>query len=140
MSEYSRPISLMDFQIAIKDSSDEELHNILGKLRLSIHRLEESNKLMDSLMNKEKKHQEELGSDDEFGPVTEEDTKIYLDSINENLTVLRNQKERCNLINDELSYRNVKIRMDEPTTGPEPVGLETAKNPIPISTDNDESY
>lgn len=106
MSEYKRPISLVDFEIAIKDISDEELKLINKKLEVSIRRLQESNELMENLMDKEKR-ETLLNQDNEFEIPTDEDIKIYKDSINENKNVIENQNSRCKLIADELQNRGI---------------------------------
>lgn len=142
MSEYKQAISLVDFQLAIKDSSDEQLHIILGKLQTSIGRLIESNELMQRLMNKEKKEKAESRSeddeDDEFDPVTDHDIKIYCESIKENELVIENQKDRCQIIEEELNIRNLPGNSSFADVKQSAhADYASFNNGIPISTDND---
>jgi hypothetical protein len=143
MSEYKQPISLMDFGIAIHESSDEQIHQIHERLQVSLHRLAESNKLMKRLMDKETaakgvKGDNEENDDEEFNPVTEDDIKIYTESIAENERTIANQIERCKIIEEELGVRNLKVRhpqLDEVNDSTFPPSSE--KPALPISTDND---
>jgi hypothetical protein len=154
MSEYKRPISLIDFQIAIKDSSDKELFNILERLNNSITRLNDSNNLMEKLMNnelteKDKKNGKIIINSEELDIPTADDINIYIDSINENKLVINNQLQRRKLINDELSFRNLSNN-NYNTNNPNNKQLDSSKSPssinypsfennlTPLSTDNDE--
>lgn len=144
MSEYKQAISLVDFELAIRDSSDEQLSFILGKLETSIARLEDSNELMEKLMNKEQKQRAGSGSeedeDDEFDPVTNDDVKIYVESIRENKLVIENQISRCKIIEDELNNRNLPVSSNNFTDIKKSVNVSeypSFDNGIPISTDND---
>ncbi|CAI8507356.1 hypothetical protein CAS74_002418 [Pichia kudriavzevii] len=142
MSEYKRPISIIDFQLAIRDSSDEQLALILERLENSVARLKDSNELMESLMKKEKKQNYDGEEDDEFGPVTEDDVKIYRDSIAENMVVMNNQQERIEILREELKNRNLHRQVplddsasDRPFQGMSPNKYDSTT--IPMSTDND---
>lgn len=142
MSEYKRPISIIDFQLAIRDSSDEQLALILERLENSVARLKDSNKLMESLMKKEKKQNYDGEEDDEFGPVTEDDVKIYRDSIAENMVVMNNQQERIEILREELKNRNLhrQVRLDDSASDRPFQGMSPNKydsTTIPMSTDND---
>ncbi|TID21145.1 hypothetical protein CANINC_003425 [Pichia inconspicua] len=141
MSEYKQAISLVDFQLAIKDSSDEQLHSILQKLQTSISRLEESNQLMEKLMNKEQREKVVSGSEDdedEFNPITDEDIKIYTESIRENKFVIQNQKDRCKIIEEELNVRNLPVTKSFNDIKKSAfVDYPSFDTGIPISTDND---
>lgn len=155
MSEYKRPISLIDFEVAVRELSDEELSTILGKLHVSISRLVQSNELMQKLMDKEKKKSENLhlseeivledgqeaeedpdSDGDEFDTPTKEDIQIYIDSISENALVIDNQKARCHIIKDELEMRH--LPKSQPQMSQE-TGHHSANN-LMISTDNDQSF
>lgn len=144
MSEYKRPISLMDFEIAVHDLPDQELGSILEKLHVSISRLIQSNELMRSLMDKEKKKSENIAEgevageddddDDEFDTPTKDDIKIYLDSISENGMVIENQQARCRIIENELELRNL------PSSRPQDTQHRSSQNSndVQISTDNEQ--
>lgn len=155
MSEYKRPISLIDFEVAVRELSDEELSTILGKLHVSISRLVQSNELMQKLMDKEKKKSENLhlseeivledgqeaeedadSDGDEFDTPTKEDIQIYIDSISENKLVIDNQKARCHIIENELELRH--LPKSQPQMGQETGHRST--NDLMISTDNDQSF
>lgn len=143
MSVYKRPISLMDFEIAVHDLSDQELGSILEKLHVSISRLIQSNELMQSLMDKEKKKCEETHiadgevaeEDDEFDTPTKDDIKIYRDSISENEVVIENQRARCRIIENELELRN--LPSSRPQDAQHYRSLQNS-NDVPISTDNEQ--
>lgn len=142
MSEYKQAISLVDFQLAIKDSGDEQLQTILEKLITSISRLEESNQLMRKLMNKEQKEKKEgsgsEGEEDEFNPVTDDDIKIYKESIKENEFVIQNQQDRCRIIEEELGIRNLPVvKSFTDVKKSSSVDYPSFDTGIPISTDND---
>lgn len=148
MSEYKQPISLVDFEIAIKDTSDNELLKIKNNLLVSIQRLKDSNKLMANLMNKElhnKQKNKIIIDDDEFNIPTDDDIKIYTDSINENNLVIENQSKRCGIINDELKIRNLSSKNDNDIAATATFDAhkhslpDLMPNSIPISTDNDDS-
>lgn len=151
MSEYKRPISLMDFEIAVHDLPDQELGSILENLHVSISRLIQSNELMQSLMDKEKKKIEKThiaegevageekeddgdDNDDEFDTPTKDDIKIYLDSISENGVVIENQQARCRIIENELELRNL------PSSRPQDTQHRSSQNSndVQISTDNEQ--
>lgn len=126
MSEYKKPISIVDFQLAIKDLSDGELKTIKQKLETSLFRLKESNELMEKLMKGEitssssasKSNTQDGGNDtgngndndddvDEFDEmeINQNDINLFKESISENETVINNQQERIKSIDNELSYR-----------------------------------
>lgn len=140
MSEYKRPISLIDFQIAIRELSDSDLDSIFHKLQNSITRLVDSNNLMQNLMDKEKNKgnkefdykEEEEDDDDEFNPVTDNDIEIFINSINENKIVIDNQLQRCEIIKNELDIRNMPVN-----THPDIVKIKNDVSNSIISSDND---
>ena len=141
----------MDFEIAVHDLPDQELGSILENLHVSISRLIQSNELMQSLMDKEKKkiekthiaegevageEEEDDGddNDDEFDTPTKDDIKIYLDSISENGVVIENQQARCRIIENELELRNL------PSSRPQDTQHRSSQNSndVQISTDNEQ--
>ncbi|ODV85351.1 hypothetical protein CANARDRAFT_17381 [[Candida] arabinofermentans NRRL YB-2248] len=140
MSELSRPISLSEFSLAIKDLSIDELKNIKKKLDISINRLEESNKLMSELLARVNKQQQSSADndddddDDEFDTVDESDELIYKESIKSNEFVIENQINRIEKINEELSYRGDDLITKKSDNNDKEV---TSKNVNEYSLDND---
>ena len=165
MSEYQRPIQLPEFQNAIKESSDEQLNFILRKLQLALKKLQDSNQLMNNLINKKKidaskihrninlniennnndhNDDDDDDDDDEFDPVTEDDIKLYSQCIKENDNVIQNQLDRIQIVKDELKIRNLPFDNDESnkvtisSLSNEKLNTESNNSDLIISTDNDD--
>ncbi len=123
MPEYSAPIQLHEFSMAIKDISDEQLRLLNGKINTSINKLLESNKIMLALANGNTKGANEfilsknedkiLDTDDFLAEPTDEDAQLYIHTVEENKKVILNQKSRLLALNQELQRRGL-ISVDEP--------------------------
>ncbi|VEU20949.1 DEKNAAC101838 [Brettanomyces naardenensis] len=140
MSDIQRPIEINDFSVAIRDLTNEQLNTVKRRLTNSVAKLEQSNGLMTDLMNNdiEKANRDSLGDDDDdtdngYEKVTDDDAKLYKDSIRGNEKVIDNQKLRVVAIDLELESRGSAVSekdLDIPaSTGPI---ISTV-----ISTDND---
>ncbi|GMG33470.1 unnamed protein product [Ambrosiozyma monospora] len=150
MSDAKAPISISEFKLAIKDLSDGELKTIKQRLTVSIQRLNDSNKLMDKLLNKQlskiakenydddsKVHRQSTDDvndddDDDYENVSDGDVQLFKESIGENEKVIYNQEQRIEAIDEELTNRFVPISNKSASNGKITSHVETT-----TTTDND---
>ncbi|ANZ77189.1 BA75_03434T0 [Komagataella pastoris] len=117
MTTINRPVQIEEFVLAIRELPTESLDAIKSQLSTSVHRLNESNKLMESLLLKIRNKDKSASEIDELEDIVteEDDDKIYEESIRENEIVLKNQKERIDRIEQELLSRSTERKEDVPT-------------------------
>lgn len=106
MSSSAKPIDINDFKEAIADLSDSNLFSLKVQLENSISKLEETNLILEQEIStvkenlKKETNQEKL--DDLQGDLT-----LFQESIEENVPVISNQRERINTLNIELTKRGL---------------------------------
>lgn len=128
-----RPIQLEEFAISIQTMATADLEKTRAQIASHLHRLTDSNSLMKDLMKDEinsRGNTPLVDNDDQFNEVDANATKIYTDSINENLVVLENQRARIMAIDSEIANRQ---NDDNTTTTPK---IEKSRGSA-ITTDND---
>ncbi|QPG73341.1 hypothetical protein FOA43_000651 [Brettanomyces nanus] len=133
MSDIQRPIEMNDFVAAIKDIGDDQLYQVMKRLTNSIRKLGQSNLLMTDLMNRdiEKANQDDNDTDGSYEIPTDDDAKLYRESIQGNERVIDNQQLRIVAIDLELERRGSKN-----VRGIKNLAVKQLEKPS-ISTDND---
>ncbi|KAI0462605.1 hypothetical protein LJB42_004099 [Komagataella kurtzmanii] len=117
MTTINRPVLIEEFVLAIRELPNESLDAIRSQLSTSVHRLNESNKLMESLLLKIRNKDKSSSEIDELEDLNteENDDQIYEESIRENEIVLKNQKERIERIEQELLSRSTERKEELPS-------------------------
>ncbi|AOA63628.1 Ribosome associating protein [Komagataella phaffii CBS 7435] len=130
MTTINRPVQIEEFVLAIRELPNESLDAIRSQLSTSVHRLNESNKLMESLLLKIRNKDKSSSEIDELEDLNteENDDQIYEESIRENEIVLKNQKERIERIEQELLSRSTERKEELPSA--------SASAKFELNTDN----
>ncbi|ODV70067.1 hypothetical protein HYPBUDRAFT_151553 [Hyphopichia burtonii NRRL Y-1933] len=106
MSSSAKPIDINDFKEAIADLGDSNLFSLKVQLENSISKLEETNLILEqeiSTVKENLKKETNQGKlDDLKGDLT-----LFQESIEENMPVISNQRERINTLNIELTKRGL---------------------------------
>lgn len=106
MSSSSKPIDINDFKEAIADLGDSNLFSLKVQLENSISKLEETNLILEqeiSTVKENLKKETNQGKlDDLKGDLT-----LFQESIEENMPVISNQRERIHTLNIELTKRGL---------------------------------
>lgn len=106
MSYESKPINVKDFQLAIDDLSDDVLLSLKSQLLNSLDRLKNTN---DELSEEIKTIEYQLKvKTDKNSTETDEDIKLYKTTIEENIISIKNQKERLDILTNELVRRGLE--------------------------------
>lgn len=106
MSSDTKPININDFKLAIEDLSDENLQSIKDQLATSVAKLQDTNKLLETELIATKEKVANLGRDESHGTL-KDDLSLYNETIEENKTVILNQKERLTALYDKLKSRGL---------------------------------
>lgn len=106
MSSSAKPIDINDFKEAIADLGDSNLFSLKVQLENSISKLEETNLILEqeiSTVKENLKKETNQGKlDDLKGDLT-----LFQESIEENMPVISNQRERIHTLNIELTKRGL---------------------------------
>lgn len=106
MSAETKPININEFQIAIKDLSDENLHSIKNQLINSISKLEDTDDILENEIISTKGEISNL-KESESHDQLKNDLDLYSESIEENTIVIENQNQRLVALNEELKRRGL---------------------------------
>lgn len=109
-----RPVELQDFEVSLKDVADEQLYQLKDELSTKLQKLQKTNNKLTKLINKERIELSEGESEDEFEPIDQNDETLFNNIIKENNIVSRNQAERIDLLDRELSSRGLPLHKGEP--------------------------
>lgn len=109
MSAIKRPVQIEEFVVTLREVQDSELYSVKEQLKRSIEKLEKTNNKLTKLINKEELNSESDDSDDELNAIDQNDEQLFKDIIAENQIVARNQQERVEAVNNELSHRGLPI-------------------------------
>lgn len=103
-----RPIQIEEFIISIQTLPLADLEKTRAQIASHLKRLSDSNSLMEALMKDEIDSAKTplVDNDDQFNDVDGNATKIYTDSISENMVVIANQKSRIMAIDSEIRNRD----------------------------------
>lgn len=112
MSAIKRPVQIEEFVITLREVQDSELYSVKQQLNKSIEKLQKTNNKLTKLINKEELNSESDDSDDELNDIDDNDEQLFKDIIMENQIVARNQEERIEAVNNELSHRGLPIEED----------------------------
>ena len=96
MSSDTKPIAPEAVSIAIQELTDDNLHSIRSQLLLSISKLSETNEML-------KLEIENADSTDE----ARADVALYGETIEENNEVIRNQRQRVDMLDTEYKRRGI---------------------------------
>lgn len=109
MATISRPIQIEEFQLALRDITDSSLYTSKVELQRSVKKLERTNLKLDKLTHGETPKAEDFSDSegDEYDNVKESDYELFHDIIRENELVIRNQQQRLDSIEEELSHRGL---------------------------------
>lgn len=116
MSAETKPININEFQIAIKDLSDENLHSIKNQLINSISKLKDTDDILENeiIYTKEEiSNLKERESHDQL----KNDLDLYSESIEENKIVIENQNQRLVALNEELKRRGLALESGKEDNG-----------------------
>lgn len=106
MSAETKPINIKDFQIAIRDLSDENLHSIKNQLINSISKLKDTNDILKNEIVSTKEEISNLETNESHSQL-KSDLELYGESIEENKTVIENQNLRLVALDEELKRRGL---------------------------------
>lgn len=106
MSSETRPININEFQLAIKDLSDDNLMSVKDQLMNSVSKLLDTNSILETEIVSTKEQIANLKESDSHQELKDE-LQLYTESIEENQIVIRNQRERLRSLNEELNRRGL---------------------------------
>lgn len=106
MSAETRPININEFQLAIKDLSDDNLMSVKDQLMNSVSKLLDTNSILETEIVSTKEQIANLKESDSHQELKDE-LQLYTESIEENQIVIRNQRERLRALNEELNKRGL---------------------------------
>lgn len=106
MSAETKPININDFQIAIKDLSDENLHSIKNQLINSVSKLKDTNNILENEIISTKEKISILETNESHSQL-KSDLELYSESIEENKIVIENQNQRLVALDEELKRRGL---------------------------------
>lgn len=107
------PVNIREFEVAIRDMSNDELKSIRFEIENSLQHLKRSNARLQAYIDKiegnEQLHEDnELLDDlttDELDNIDHEDLQLFSDSLKENNIILKNHQQRLNALDQENIFR-----------------------------------
>lgn len=142
MSAIKRPVQIEEFIVTLREVQDSELYSIKSILNKSISKLYKTNNKLTKLINKEELNSESDESDDELNEIDTNDEQLFKEIVAENEIVVKNQHERVEAIDNELTHRGLPVQENGGTksakTSSQAIGDEKLKEKAGIyDTDND---
>lgn len=110
MSAIKRPVQIEEFIVTLREVQDSELYGIKEQLNKSIGKLFKTNNKLTKLINKEELNSESDDSDDELNELDTNDEQLFKEIITENEIVAKNQQERIEAIDNELTHRGLPVQ------------------------------
>ncbi|CAL9731402.1 translation machinery-associated protein 17 [Monosporozyma unispora] len=112
-SGMKRPVKIREFEVAIREMSNDELKNIRHEIENSLQHLNRSNARLqayvDKIEGKEQHYEDnELLDDlttDELDNIDHGDLQLFSDSLMENNIILKNYQERLDALDQENIFR-----------------------------------
>lgn len=123
------PVKIREFEVAIREMSNDELNSIRFEIENSLQHLKRSNARLqayiDKIEGKEHQHEDnELLNDlttDELDNIDHADLQLFSDSLKENNIILENQQQRLDALDQENIFR---------TSGLPKNGAENKESPV----------